>query len=224
MVEQRGIIKGVVPGSLNFVNAAVTASGSSATITPNSSHGVADTVPQLSSFTLRNQGATGAIATQYPWGIGIAVPHSSSAQAFVLTQPIPSEAFQVTMRLHAAPLNANYGCLGPCLYDSVSGKLKLFELAYQNHLGYWVGNFSNFSSWSGNPFSTNLGAVPEWTRIRSDTTNWYYEISGDGSSWATLFSETINSFLTPDSCGFYAFQPQVAPDLALAVFSYYCGS
>jgi len=223
-VEQGGIIKAVAPGSLNFSNANVTAAGSGATITPNSSHGVIDTVPQLSGFTLRNQGASGAIATQYPWGIGIVAPHSSSAQAFVLTQPIPSGAFQVTMRLRAAPLNANYGCVGPCLYDSASGKLKLFELAYQNQLGYWVGNFSNFSSWGGNAFSTNLGAAPEWMRIRSDATNWYYEVSGDGSSWQTLFSEAINSFLTPDSCGFYAFQPQAAPDLALAVFSYYCGS
>ncbi|RQS20712.1 hypothetical protein [Burkholderia sp. Bp8998] len=223
-VEQAGSIKAVAPGSLNFTNASVTATGSSATITPNSSHGVTDAVPQLSGFTQRNQGATGAIATQYPWGIGIVTPHSSSAQAFVLTQPIPSGAFQVTMRLRAAPLNANYGCVGPCLYDSASGKLKLFELAYQNQLGYWVGNFSNFSSWAGNPFSTNIGAVPEWMRIHSDATNWYYEVSGDGSSWQSLFSEAINSFLTPDSCGFYAFQPQAAPDLALAVFSYYCGS
>ncbi|QCP47931.1 hypothetical protein FAZ95_01290 [Trinickia violacea] len=161
-VEQGDIIKAVAPGSLNFMNANVAVAGSGATITRNASHGATDTVPQLSGFTPRNQGVTGAIATQYPWGIGIVAPHSSSAQALVLTQPIPLGAFQVAMRLRAAPLNANYGCVGPCPYDSASGKLKLFELAYLKQLGYWVGNFSNFSSWGGNAFSTNLGAIPEW--------------------------------------------------------------
>lgn len=204
-------------------------SGTIAAVTRYPEQGTNDTVPTLSAFTQVNAANSGLSVSQQPWGITGSVPAAASVGASqwgLLTKSLPSAPYQLVARLRALPLNTSNGGFGLCLYDSSGGKLKTFVVSWQGSLGFYVQNFTNFSTFSSNPRSglPCTGArFPAWMRIRDDNTNWYYEVSADGVTWITLYQEARNSFVTPNSVGVAAVSGITYP-LAFAVASFYAGT
>ncbi|RQS15522.1 hypothetical protein DIE07_03585 [Burkholderia sp. Bp9002] len=223
-VLQSGALVVPVATTLNFQGFSVTnPSGSTAAVTRYPDNGSLDTIPSLASFTQVNAAGAGMSVSQQPWGItGVAA--AGVGQWGLLTKSVPSAPYQVVARLRAVPLNTNNGGFGVCLYDSSSGKIKTFVVSWQSSLGFYVQNFTNVSTWSNNPLSgLPCSRMPTWMRIRDDNTNWYYEVSGDGATWVTLYQEAHNSFLTPNSVGVGAVSGSTY-SLGFAVSSFYAGT
>ena len=157
------------------------------------------TPPRLSDFAWTNQGA--AVATQRDGYISVVAPDKPTAdQNRLLTLPAPAAPWSMTARmnvLHCAEWQGG----GLCMMDSASSRLLLLgTLGAGVRLSRWYSPSAFFDS----PF---LGSAfqPPWLRMRNDGTNLYADISTDGYSWATVWTEGITAFLTkaPDRIGFF---------------------
>jgi hypothetical protein len=183
--------------------------------------GTPDTPPQLSAFSWANQ--AGASASQQRWGISALFPKNPSGNS-LLVQALPAApSYQIVARLRLQPIDTNNSSGGLALYDSASGKFKGFIINYTNGIYYYVTNNNSPTSYNASPFSVAMGIPSEWFRIRSDGTNWYYEVSADGVSWVTLYQEAVNSFLTPNQCGLMGVG-STSFALSMGIMSWYAGT
>ncbi|WP_053524125.1 hypothetical protein [Burkholderia cenocepacia] len=194
-----------------------------ATLSVASALGATDTVPSLASLTTVNPGSATVSSAQQNWGVQFSADGNFLTGLVKATVAAP---FKVAIRHQSVPLNASNSSSGVCLYDSVSGKWKVFAYVYVNPVSFYVQNWTTYNSLSASVF--NVQAAWEWVqmRIRDDNTNWYYEISPDGSAWVTLYQEARNTFLTPNNCGLVTRGTGTggAATTATTLFSLYVGT
>ncbi|MDN7993086.1 hypothetical protein QZM97_23715 [Burkholderia orbicola] len=192
-----------------------------ANVSQSSFVGQADVVPALSGLTVVNPGAATLTSTQQNWGVQFNNP---SAFLAGLTKAVPAPPYKCQIRHQSQPMAVATATSGVVLYDSVSGKWKVFAMLFTSSKpNYYVQNWTNYNTFSANAFS--IACQYEWNhmRIRDDTTNWYYEVSSDGQTWATLYQEARNTFLTPNQCGLGTLAPSGFA-IASTLFSMYVGA
>lgn len=96
-----------------------------------------------------------------------------------------------------------------------SGNLRKIFFIDQNITAY-LQNYTG-ASLTSTPFNANWFGV-QWLKVSADGTNFYYQISPDGVSWKTIYTEAYGTFCTPDHYGFLI-SPQSGVELLATVFN-----
>lgn len=118
---------------------------------------------------------------------------------------LPSAPFTATLICGRYAFTQLHIAGGIILYDSGTSKVK-FVIAdgFDNGNRFIAENWTDPDNFSAALAGTDMLWVPhEWyyLRFEDDNTNWIYSFSLDGVTWVKYYSETRNSFLTPDKIG-----------------------
>jgi hypothetical protein len=198
--------------TLNFVGAGVAvanAGGGEATITVTggggggNAEGRTHVVPVSSSFTWVNQGT--ATVNDYGYGFTLRDVSTASITIRALVRTAPSTPYSIVARVKSfLPLRAN-SVGGLCWRESSSGKITSTMIYGGTGAGAWRGGIQNWTNASTFASETveNAPFLPgiEWTRLRDDGTNRYFDISVDGDQWWNFWSASRTTHLTPDQVG-----------------------
>jgi hypothetical protein len=169
--------------------------------------GEPQTAPVLSNFTWFNQGS--ATATQRAGYISMLGDASTNAR--FLGQAVPSLAttWSATMRFKYTAFDATNSRVGIMLYDNSSGKaesIDIFAASNQTDTDIEIVQWSSLASaTTGIGPSVFLNDYPDWMRISWDGAghaNW--QVSVDGYSWVSIYSNTVTSYMTPTHVGFFS--------------------
>jgi len=121
---------------------------------------------------------------------------------------LPTAPFNAYVCLGSPPYNQATEEAGIMLYDSGTGKLKVIgRYSFDNGQNAAVSNWTTTSSFSSHVAAVQL--VPgqyTYFRFQDDNTNWNYYASLDGSTWIKYYTETRNTFLTPNAIGLCHFR------------------
>lgn len=177
------------------------------------------TPPVTGSMTWLNQGSATITTTSQGYG-ALRVPAAAGDILHGLYQSLPVTPYTITMAffLSGKPTTSRQG--GLMLYSTVSGKLKLLQFSAINQLA--VSNWSDATHPGTNDSGPSAVFVSGayWVRIADDGTTRAYSYSSDGESYVDFYSEATNTYVTPDSVGFYADTSDTNSDAVITVLSF----
>lgn len=184
--------------------------------------GEPDQIPLLSNLTWLNQNT--ATATQRPWGISLSQGNvGGTAQVCGLYQALPATPNQAMARIVPGLVFDNYVAWGLFLYNAASGLLMVFKfVAASGAMVLSINEYGAYSS-EGSTLQSNTVCTPcpQWMRIRDDGTTRYFELSSDGYSWVSFYSQPNTTYLTADHAGFFIDGRNFG--ITAAVHSWYVG-
>lgn len=163
-------------------------------------------VPAASAFTYTHGSAT---VTDIPAGtLKITAPYTGSdlPKALACKSKPSGSTWDIACAYRHLNILENFAGGGIVLRDSATGDFYHFLQhfnSYADGLSIRVDKITANST-SSNVFVVGCRANFEWLRIRDDGTNVYFEVSGYGGAWNSLFSESRTAFLSGggDQVGF----------------------
>ena len=177
------------------------------------------TPPPTGSMTWLNQGAATITTTSRGFG-ALRVPAAAGDIVHGLYQAAPAPPYTMTMGFFISGVVSTSRQAGLMLYDSASGKLRLFYVRASNliELSSWNNPTSPVSVIAG-PVTLFIGGV-YWLRFVDDGTNRFYSYSSDGEDWVQFYTEVSGTYLTPDSVGFYADTSDTNSDVVITALHF----
>ncbi|MEM5389231.1 hypothetical protein VSR68_37605 [Paraburkholderia phymatum] len=170
-----------------------------------SGFGTPDTPPASSAFTWVNQGSSTVANDSY--GMYIVEPgHTGDSVALLVKAKPSTTSWRMAARLKFLGSCTTYNTAGLCLYDSVSGKICHFglQITSTSAIGLLVQYFNSTTSYNTNAIAAVTWAeVPDWWSIRTDGTNYYFEVSQDGINWMTFGQVAVGAFITANQVGVF---------------------
>jgi hypothetical protein len=165
-------------------------------------------VPALSSFTVVNQSSF-TLSEVSGSSITAAGPGASGWNNCVLYQNAPSTPYRLAAFLSVGAAAVNYFGSGIGFYDPATSKfVEVFFCWNLNKVcNIQVSKWTSPTAFSATPvtwgWSMNSGGF--WLGIRDDGTNVYYEYSGDGANFTTIYSEVKSSGFLAGAYGHIAY-------------------
>ena len=182
------------------------------TIAASSGGGGGDTPSDLSGFSVLNASA-GTLGAAGP---SSGYTDTTSDVNYVIAISGSPSTWSIAAKLNWASAHgdATDVAIGIALWQAIGNLRKIFFI-YQNNTAY-IQNYNN-GSYSGSPFNTNWFGV-QWLKVSADGAHFYYQISPDGTTWKTIYTEAYGTFCTPDHYGFII-SPQSGVELLATVFN-----
>ena len=186
--------------------------GGTGGVTIAASGGGGDTPSDLSGFGVLNTSA-GTVGAAGP-SSGYTDTTSDVDYVIAITGSPSTWSISAKFNWASAHGDATDVVVGIALWQQ-SGNLRKIFFIDQNITAY-LQNY-NGASYASSPFNANWFGV-QWLKVSADGTNFYYQISPDGVSWKTIYTEAYGTFCTPDHYGFLI-SPQSGVELLATVFN-----
>lgn len=157
--------------------------------------------PSVSAFTVGN--TAGSSFTDMNGYIHIRKPaHNGESVTALLQAQAAPYTVDIAFQWVATGSEPNAGILA---HDSNTGRILYCAIDQHNDIAKIVGwRYNNFTSFNGTSF-TRRAITPlsvYWMRLENDGSDLTFSVSCDGINWLTIFSDSIGTFVTPDSVGF----------------------
>jgi len=180
-----------------------------------------DATLDLTRWTWMNQGPATAILK---YGImSLRAPANLGDSFRIITQPVPSGAWQVTARILLTRYATDYGQGGIVVSDGT--KCQVWGPGYVTAWVLIYSKFLNPTTWNANVYNIQqpgAGGIicGRWFYLRwtdDGTTNVTMSHSFDGINFMDLYAEARTAFLTPTLVGLFANSNDAAHDTVMAV-------
>lgn len=166
--------------------------------------------PATTGWSWVNQGSAIITATAASWKLSNV--SSTGMALFVKTAPATPWTMEVLLLPTFTGPNAGFMSYAICFYDSVSGKLHIYEFLSDgtSNSANWMGMLGAYKYTSVTVFSATyfdrLGINPGWghrfVRVGDDGTNRHISFSADGVTYMKAHTIGRTDFVTADKIGF----------------------
>ncbi len=155
-------------------------------------------------WTWLNQGAASASMGWPGWRhtrapfLSLKIATGIDAQVHGLYKDAPATPWEITARIYAPLVMANYQMSGLLLYDSISGRLIQWGPYHDSGYGLRNQRWNSVSSWNANQANFAMFRIDNWLFLRASDDGTYVrlEVSYNGSDFFTLQTESRTAFLT----------------------------
>lgn len=104
--------------------------------------------------------------------------------------------WDMVVRLDMFGFVQNFASLGVCVRDSVSGRVRQFNIT--NNIAVAITAMNSLASFNSTTFTANMltGVPLHWFRIRHTGGNIVFQVGPDGKQWKTALTESATAWLT----------------------------